>query len=147
MRVIAFILFICISFGLKAQNEPAFTSSEIRIQSAKDKLSTAKNSLYKNIEVKNIGPTVQSGRIVDLEVHPKDHHIFYVAYASGGLWKTENNGASFTPLFDHEMVMTIGDFDVNWETNEIFLGTGEVNSSRSSYSGIGLYYSYKGKLK
>ena len=82
-----------------------------------------------------------SGRVVDLDVNPKDPANFYVAYASGGLWETKNHGNTFTPLFDNQMVMTIGDIKVDWDNNIIYVGTGENNSSRSSYSGNGIYKS------
>ncbi|CAF3790876.1 unnamed protein product [Rotaria sp. Silwood1] len=99
------------------------------------------NSILKSIEFVNIGPSVMSGRVVDVEVSPSDPTIFYVAYASGGLWKTSNNGMSFAPLFDNEAVITIGDVAVDWANNIIYVGTGENNSSRSSYSGTGIYKS------
>lgn len=88
-----------------------------------------------------------SGRVVDVDVCPDDPTHFYVAYASGGLWVTYNNGQSFEPLFDHEAVMTIGDIAVDWKHGEtIWIGTGENNSSRSSYAGLGMYKSTdKGK--
>ncbi|MFQ5629831.1 MAG: WD40/YVTN/BNR-like repeat-containing protein, partial [bacterium] len=62
-------------------------------------------------------------------------------------WKTENNGISFTPLFDDQAAMTIGDIAIDWQHDEtIWVGTGENNSSRSSYSGTGIYRSTdKGK--
>jgi hypothetical protein len=87
-----------------------------------------------------------SGRVSDIDANPEDPTEFYVAYASGGLWYTNNNGLSFTPVFDSADVLTIGDFAVNWKTGSIWVGTGEVNSSRSSYAGIGIYKSSdKGK--
>lgn len=141
MRYFYFIIVIFLTLDLSAQNFPSSTSATSRIESAKTKLTKAKSSIYSNILAKNIGPTIMSGRVVDLDVNPKAPHEFYVAYASGGLWKTINNGASFVPLFEQEMVMTIGDIAVNWETGEIWLGSGEVNSSRSSYSGVGIFYS------
>lgn len=101
-------------------------------------------SLAKSIRFKSVGPTVMSGRVVDLEVNPLNFNEFYVAYASGGLWKTTNNGQSFTPIFDNQAVMTIGDIAVNWNTGRIWVGTGENNSSRSSYSGNGIYISDDG---
>jgi len=94
-----------------------------------------------NLSFDNIGPTVFSGRITDLAVDPDDVTHFYVAYASGGLWETTNNGSSFTPIFDHEIVMTIGAIAVDWDNDIIWVGTGEVNSSRSSYAGVGIYKS------
>ncbi len=98
-------------------------------------------SLLKDIAFCNIGPTQMNGRVVDIEANPADPTEFYVAYASGGLWYTTNNGQSFIPVFDKEDAITIGDVAVNWKTKTIWLGTGEVNSSRSSYSGVGLYKS------
>lgn len=93
---------------------------------------------------KSIGPSISSGRVADVDVWEQDPTIFYVAYASGGLWKTENNGQSFTPLFDNEMVMSIGDIAVDWQHDVIWVGTGEANSSRSSYSGTGILRSSDG---
>jgi hypothetical protein len=62
--------------------------------------SIAQNSIFNQVEAKNIGPTIMSGRVVDLAVNPKNPTEFYVAYASGGLWYTNNNGTSFTPVMD-----------------------------------------------
>jgi hypothetical protein len=76
-----------------------------------------------------------SGRVDDIEANPDDPTEFYVAYASGGLWYTKNNGLSFKSVFDSEDILTIGDIAVNWKTKTIWIGTGEVNSSRSSYAG------------
>jgi len=109
-------------------------------QSINDMASAGINPV-EHLPFENIGPTVFSGRVSDLEVNPEDPTKFYVAYASGGLWYTDNNGTSFEPIFDHEDVMTIGDFDVDWENQRIWLGSGEVNSSRSSYAGKGMYMS------
>ena len=113
-----------------------------RISSWETKQNTVKNSLVYGVEFSNIGPTVMSGRITDVAVDPKDPTHFYVAYASGGLWETQNNGTSFESLFDHQASITIGDIAVNWnKDNIIWVGTGENNSSRSSYAGTGVYKS------
>ncbi len=101
-------------------------------------------SLLKNLQFRSIGPTAMSGRVVDIDANPEKPSEFYVAYASGGLWFTNNNGQSFTPIFDNEAVMTIGDIAVDWKNNVIWIGTGENNSSRSSYSGVGMYKSTDG---
>ena len=85
-----------------------------------------------------------SGRVADIAVDPKDPTHFYVGYASGGLWETKDNGISFSPLFDDLPVMTIGALDVHWQSKTIYVGTGEVNSSRSSYAGNGVYRSTDG---
>ena len=95
-------------------------------------------SLVKNIPFISIGPTIMSGRVVDLEVNPENPNEFYTAYASGGLWHTKNNGTTFTPILDTSETQNIGAIAVHWETRTIWVGTGENNSSRSSYAGIGI---------
>ena len=121
------------------------TPATDRIDGIEKRKSLEEYSLVKNILFTNIGPSIMSGRCVDLDVNPTDPTEFYVAYASGGLWHTTNNGQSFTPIFDNENVFSIGDFAVDWNHNrQIWVGTGEANSSRSSYSGIGVYKSSDG---
>lgn len=118
------------------------TPATTRLESFEQRESQRKHSLFNNVQFDNIGPTIMSGRIVDIEANPEDPVQMYVAYASGGLWRSENNGQSFAPLFDHEAVMTIGDIAVDWKREEvIWVGTGENNSSRSSYAGAGVYRS------
>jgi len=126
-------------FSSHAQVLP--TSGAERLEGLAKRKKLEENSLVGNLLFRNIGPTIMSGRVVDLEVNPEDPTEFYVAYASGGLWHTKNNGQSFNPIFDHEDALTIGDIAVNWKTRDIWVGTGEVNSSRSSYAGTGVYLS------
>ena len=102
------------------------------------KASLEQSSLVKNIPLKNVGPTIMSGRIVDVAVNPENTNEFYAAYASGGLWHTTNNGTSFTPILDNTATQNIGDIAVDWKNNTIWVGTGENNASRSSYAGIGI---------
>jgi len=123
---------------------PPFTPAVERIKSLDQRKALTTNSIVNTVPFRSAGPSVQSGRVVDIDVSPNDPSHFYVAYASGGLWKTENNGTSFNPLFDQEMVMTIGDIAVDWKRKVIWIGTGEVNSSRSSYSGTGIFRSDDG---
>lgn len=125
---------------------PAYTPAAARLSAFSQRRKLDETSLVRNLPFRNIGPTVMSGRVVDIAVNPDDPTKFYVAYASGGLWYTDNNGLSFSPLFDNEAVMTLGAVAVDWKTGTIWLGTGEANASRSSYSGIGVYKSIdKGK--
>lgn len=106
----------------------------------------SQNFDFTTLKFQNIGPTIMSGRVVDLAVNPNNPTEFYVAYASGGLWYTHNNGTSFEPVMDSALTLNCGSVTVNWKTDEIWVGTGEVNSSRSSYAGIGvLKSSDKGK--
>ncbi len=99
------------------------------------------HSLLKNLPVKSIGPSIMSGRVTALAVNPDNPTEFYVGYASGGVWHTVNNGTSFIPVLDNSPTQNVGSLAVDWEKNIIWVGTGEVNSSRSSYAGIGLLMS------
>jgi hypothetical protein len=139
---------ICItsmSYGQRSKNKTLVsspTTAEQRMLNETSRKALVEKSMVAGIPFTNVGPTVMSGRVVDIEVDPENSTHFYVAYASGGLWETVNNGTSFSPLFDQEISMSIGDIFVDWVHNEaIWIGTGENNSSRSSYSGTGLYYS------
>jgi photosystem II stability/assembly factor-like uncharacterized protein len=96
------------------------------------------NSIVKNVPFTNIGPTIMSGRVVDFDVNPDNPVEFYVAYASGGLWYTNNNGTSFNCVSDTAPTQNMGDIAVDWNKGTIWIGTGESNSSRSSYAGIGI---------
>lgn len=125
-----------------AQNPVPPTPFKERKDNIVKQINSTDKSLVKNLRFNNIGPTVMSGRVVDIDVNPKDPTEFYVAYASGGLWKTTTNGNSFVPVFDKSEVITIGDIAIDWEHGErIWIGTGESNSSRSSYAGMGIYRS------
>ncbi len=102
-------------------------------------------SILKEYPVRNIGPTVQGGRIVDIEVNLKDTKEFYVGYGSGGIFKTLNNGITFTPIFDNVDALGIGDFALSQTDPKIlYVGTGEKNGSRSTYAGSGVYKTVDG---
>ncbi len=134
-------LFIALSINAQQTT----TANQIE-QSLKQKEVLTKNSIVKNIEFTNIGPTIMSGRVVDIDVNPNNTNEFYVGYASGGLWYTNNNGTSFTPVMDNAPTQNIGDIAIDWKNGTIWVGTGESNSSRSSYPGIGILKSAdKGK--
>lgn len=117
------------------------TSAQERLKSIDQRKQLLSRSTLNETGFRNIGPSIMSGRVVDIEVNPQDPTEFYVAYASGGLWHTQNNGQSFAPIFDSVDVLTIGDIAVNWQNRHIWVGTGEVNSSRSTYAGLGVYRS------
>lgn len=101
--------------------------------------------LLRGIAARSIGPTRQSGRFVDFAVPLQDKHTFYAASASGGLWRTANNGQTFEALFEREAVFSIGDIAVAPSApNVLWLGSGEANNSRSTYWGDGVYRSGDG---
>lgn len=119
------------------------TSKEMREAVAKHQTMLADSPL-RNYPARNIGPTNMSGRIVDIEV-TNDFKTYYLAAASGGVWKTTDNGQTFDPIFDHQGALGIGDMAISQSNNNVlWVGTGENNSSRSTYAGSGVYKSTDG---
>lgn len=123
--------------------ESTFSPASDRWTAHKNRLELGEKSLVKNVKFRSVGPTVMSGRVADIDVNDENPTEFYVAYATGGLWKTTNNGQSFSPIFDNQAVATLGDIAVDWKSKNriIWAGTGESISSRSSYAGIGVFKS------
>jgi photosystem II stability/assembly factor-like uncharacterized protein len=97
------------------------------------------------IHYRSIGSTRQSGRFVDFAVYEKNPATFYAALASGGLWKSVNNGISFKPVFDEAGAISIGDIAIDPRNPDVvWVGTGEANNSRTAYYGDGIYKSTDG---
>ncbi|WP_420552112.1 VPS10 domain-containing protein [Tenacibaculum aiptasiae] len=143
MKTISKVFIALVPYALVAQQA---TSSKTVKESLVQKEALAKTSIVKNVSFENIGPTVMSGRVVDIDVNPENTTEFYVGYASGGLWYTNNNGTTFTPVLDSSPTQNVGDIAVDWKSGTLWVGTGENNSSRSSYAGIGILKSTdKGK--
>jgi len=136
MRKIIFLSSLLFTSTLIGQPKPTENSKIIQAYQIKNQLT--ENSRVKNVSFKNIGPTIMSGRVVALEVNPNDPDEFYVAYASGGVWHTTNNGTSFNPISEEWPTQNIGEITMDWNNGTLWVGTGENNSSRSSYSGIGI---------
>ena len=95
----------------------------------------------KGIELRSIGPGLATGRVVDVEIDPKNPNIWYVASAFGGLWKTENRGVTFAPIFDDGPFTLCCVVVDPKDSNIVWLGSGENNSQRSAHFGDGLYKS------
>ena len=94
----------------------------------------------KNLEFREIGPAVMGGRIDDFGVVESNPNIVYVGTASGGVWKTTNNGTTWEPVFDKEAVSTIGDIAIApSDPAVVWVGTGEPNNRQSSSWGDGIY--------
>ena len=140
MRCLSFIFVLTLltSSFTQAQVKP---SSETDITKSWDvRKQMAEASILKEYPARNIGPTVQGGRIVDIDVNLKNTKEFYIAYASGGIFKTVNNGITFEPIFDEQGALGLGDIALSQsDPNILYAGTGEKNSSRSSYAGTGVY--------
>ncbi len=94
---------------------------------------------------RSVGPAVTSGRVVGLAVHPQKPNTYYVAVACGGVWKTVNNGTTWTPVFDEQGSYSIGTVTLDPSNPEtVWVGSGENNSQRSVAYGDGVYKSTDG---
>jgi photosystem II stability/assembly factor-like uncharacterized protein len=98
--------------------------------------------LLEPLLLRSIGPANMGGRVTGIAVVEKKPSTAYVATASGGLWKTENNGTTWTPVFDDQPVASLGDVAVAAsDPNVVWVGTGEANARNSVSWGDGVYRS------
>jgi hypothetical protein len=103
---------------------------------------TSRDDRFAGLEFRSIGPSLTTGRIADVEIDPRDPSVWYVAAASGGLWKTVNRGNTWTPIFDDGGSYSLGVVAVDpRDSNVIWLGTGENQSQRSVSFGDGVWKS------
>src|SRR5580698_8047313 len=100
---------------------------------------------FAGVKFRLIGPAVASGRVMSIAVNPKNKFEYYVGVASSGVWKTVNDGTTWTPVFDGE-----GSFSIGWVTLDpndpavVWVGSGEANAQRSVSYGDGIYRSDDG---
>jgi len=103
------------------------------------------NPLLRPMVWRSIGPVGQGGRVDDIAVDPHNPFVYYVGFATGGLWKTVNNGTTFTPIFDEYGTHSVGAIGIApSNTNVVYVGTGEANNRQSSSFGAGVYKSTDG---
>ena len=93
--------------------------------------------LFGDITARQIGPALMSGRIIDMEVHPTNSRIVYTGTAGGGVWKSNDGGASYTPIFD-DYIQSIGQvaIDPSNPDDNIWVGTGEIWTRNSVSVGV-----------
>ena len=103
---------------------------------------TSLETAISHLQYREIGPAIMGGRIADLAVVESKPQLFYVATGTGGVWKTENHGTSWTPLFDDQPASSIGDVTLDQANpNLVWVGTGEPQNRQSSGWGNGVYKS------
>ncbi|HSN88145.1 MAG TPA: glycosyl hydrolase, partial [Thermoanaerobaculia bacterium] len=116
-----------------------------KAEKAEEKKGGMTAGTFAGLELRGIGPALTSGRIGDIAVDPTKPSTWYVAVASGGVWKTTNAGNTFTPIFDGQPVFSIGCVTVDPKNPlVVWVGTGENNSQRSVSYGDGVYRSEDG---
>src|SRR5688500_8200474 len=96
----------------------------------------------KRFVFRSIGPASMGGRIDDIAVSEQNPYVMYIAFATNGVWKSTNNGTTFTPIFDTYTTHSIGDIAIApSDPNIVWVGTGEPNNRQSSSYGDGIYKS------
>jgi len=135
-------LAVFLSFGLFLGAQPA---KKADTPDAKEKESKYGEKTFAGLNLREIGPALTSGRIIDLAVDPRDGRVWYIATAGGGVWKTTNAGTSFTPIFDDQKSFSIGCVTIDpHDSLVVWVGSGENNSQRSVSMGDGVYKSIDG---
>ncbi|MCG8579118.1 MAG: hypothetical protein MI866_04340 [Bacteroidales bacterium] len=100
------------------------------------------DTTFRGLKLRSIGPALMSGRIADVVIHPQNENIWYVAVGSGGVWKTENAGTTWQPIFDNQNVYSTGCITIDPNNHHtIWLGTGENVGGRHVGFGDGIYKS------
>ncbi|MBI5857195.1 MAG: hypothetical protein HZB42_06060 [Sphingobacteriales bacterium] len=138
MRKLAFLLF---PVSLFAQ-EPGPATGVQKLAAFNRQKQLLAQSPYKKLQWRLLGPDNRSGRSTDVEGVTGNPDIMYAAFATGGLWKTEDAGKTWFPIFDKEATQSIGDIALApSDPNIFYVGTGEANIFRASLPGIGMYKS------
>ncbi|TDH27995.1 glycosyl hydrolase [Segetibacter sp. 3557_3] len=116
-----------------------------KVRKAADSLvvgSPMQSATFSGLKFRSIGPALTSGRIVDLAINPQRPSEYYVATASGGVWKTTNAGVTYAPLFDNQTAYSIGCVALDpANPNIVWVGSGENNNQRVVGYGDGIYKS------
>ncbi|MBK8944144.1 MAG: T9SS type A sorting domain-containing protein [Ignavibacteriae bacterium] len=95
-----------------------------------------------NLEWEFVGPTNIGGRVVDIEFNPQNPNIVYAAAATGGVFKSEDMGINWFPIFDDQPCLSIGDIGIDPQNpNVIYVGTGEANGGHNNFPGVGIFKS------
>ncbi|MDB9836315.1 glycosyl hydrolase [Flavobacteriaceae bacterium] len=118
------------------------SSFNLEAQRKKKKVEKAEEISLEAFKFRNIGPAFLSGRIADIAVHPDNDNVWYVAVGSGGVWKTENSGTTWSPIFDDQVSYSTGciTIDPN-DPARIWVGSGENVGGRHVGYGDGIYLS------
>ena len=134
-------LFFCVTTVVSAQD---YTSAADRMAWYQKHVEMKETSRFKDLKWQFLGPTNVSGRVTDVAVTtPRgSSYSIYAATASGGVWKTENEGTTWKPVFEHGVSTSVGDVTIAPSNQDIvWIGLGEANVFRSSMAGAGVYKS------
>jgi photosystem II stability/assembly factor-like uncharacterized protein len=147
---ISLVLLAAALFSAGQAKKPAVlqsTNPEMRLKGFEQYQAMVQASKFKDLKWQYLGPTNISGRVTDVAVvTPKGkNYTIYVAAASGGVWKSDNEGTTWTPIFESAPTAAVGDIALAPSNPQVlYVGTGEHNIFRSSQAGCGVYKSTDG---
>ncbi|MDG1807840.1 MAG: hypothetical protein P8I27_08070 [Pirellulaceae bacterium] len=147
IRILACCFFLLLSESVTAQQnvKQPVMDAETRLNWHKDHMQMAADSDFAGTKWRFIGPEIMSGRVTDLAIPSGQPFTFYAATASGGLWKTTNEGTTWQPIFDDAPSASVGAVTTcPTQPETVWVGLGESNIFRSSMSGTGVYRSDDG---
>ena len=112
---------------LKEHHLPKVTAmpASLRMDAYAKRLQMERDSIFQGVKWRSVGSEFQGGRVVDIESPMSEPLTLYIAYATGGLWRTEDDGITWESLFNDESSFAIGDIDVTEDGQTIWAGTGE----------------------
>jgi len=128
------------AFGVRGMFAQGFQQQPV--QPPPPPVHASDDPILRNFTWRSIGPANMGGRIDDIAVVETAPSTYYVGFATGGIWKTMNNGTTFSPIFDEQPVTSIGDIAIAPSNPDvIYVGTGEANNRQSASFGAGVYKS------
>src|SRR5436305_3160159 len=127
-------LLLCVAASSLAAQQPTPPRHDSTV------INQSSNPLLSSFRFRSIGPASMGGRIDDIAVSESDPSIIYIGYAVGGVFKSENNGTTFEPVFETYPTASIGDIAIHpANPNILYVGTGEANNRQTTSFGDGIY--------
>src|SRR6266481_2961523 len=139
--LLLFLTFFPFAAAQKQKSEPAAPQAAAPEKEKKDD-GPMSSGTFTGLKFRSVGPAQISGRVVSIAVNPQNKAQYYIGVASGGVWRTDNDGTTWIPLFEHEGSYSIGTVVIDPKhPNVVWVGSGENNSQRSVSYGDGVYRS------
>jgi photosystem II stability/assembly factor-like uncharacterized protein len=125
---------------------PVIASMQSRVDGDRDRtINPSDDPLLAAFHFRSVGPASMGGRIDDIAVSESDPNVIYIGYATGGVFKSENNAVSFEPVFETYGTASVGDIAIHpTNANVVYIGTGEANNRQTSTFGDGVYKTIDG---
>jgi len=136
------LLVSCVSAAAIALSSPLAAQPPQAAPQPAPPINQSDDPMLRGFRWRSIGPAGQGGRVDDIAVVERDPQVYYIGFATGGIWKTKNNGVTYETVFDTYSTHSIGDIAIAPSNPDVvYVGTGEANNRQSSSFGDGVYKS------